>query len=316
MNEPDKQQIGEYEQLAHEIIRLAPQAGVFSTKVPGMRIVRRETSEFLEHILYPSSLCLIVKGRMQAFIGSEEYRCERGQLLLNCIEMPGYLRASADAGEPFLAFVIALDANLLVRIFDELTGRTEEVPVDSRGEASSFESWPAEYFGTERSVRTGEASLEQIRAFLHLAQIADHADWARFIAPLILRELHYYLAAGPLGGYLHTFFSPSSQSRRIATAAAHMCGHCGERLRIEELARMVSMAESTFNRNFKKVTSLSPLQYHKQLKLHEARRLMSAENMSASAACFAVGYESQQQFTREYKRLFGRPPMKDVRRNS
>jgi len=91
--------------------------------------------------------------------------------------------------------------------------------------------------------------------------------------------------------------------------------HCHERLRIETLARLADMAESTFNRNFRRITSLSPLQYHKNLKLHEARRLMIAESMSAAAACYAVGYESQQQFTREYKRLFGCPPMKDARRS-
>ncbi len=168
----------------------------------------------------------------------------------------------------------------------------------------------------ECAMHVCEITPEMLNAFLRLIYLLDKdPDEVRAIAPLIVREIHYYLATGPNGRLLRTFLMTRTQSWQIVRAIAHMRRHCSERLPIESLARLVHMAESTFNRNFKRVTTLSPLQYHKHLKLFEARRLMKQKGMNAATACAAVGYESQQQFTREYKRLFGCPPMRDTRRN-
>ena len=153
-----------------------------------------------------------------------------------------------------------------------------------------------------------------LNAFLRLVYLLDKDEEEQSaILPLIVREIHYYLATGPAGRALRTFLMTRTQSWQIVRAVAHMRRHTCERMPVESVARLIGMAESTFNRNFKRVTTLSPLQYHKRLKLFEARRLMFYKGMNAAAACAAVGYESQQQFTREYKRLFGCPPMKDTR---
>lgn len=314
----------EYELLTHEILRHAPRTGISFSAVPGLRFIRREDPSRQENVLFPPCVCITTQGQKRAAIGTEEYEYGRGQFLLSCVEMPSAMRVKVEDGKPYLAMVAELDIPLLFQLFEEMDGAGEDDTADSAdGEGGEFRgSEEAEEYaapgqsGPSRSIRTGEVSPDMLNAFLRLARIADDREKARFVAPLILREIHYYLASGPLGGYLRAFYAITSQSFQIAKAVAYMREHCSERLRIENLARMVNMAESTFNRNFKKVTSLSPLQYHKHLKLYEARRLMLASNMSAASACFAVGYESQQQFTREYKRLFGNPPMKDVRRNS
>ena len=312
----------EYDLLSHEIFRLAHRVGISFSDVPGLRFIRRDDPSRQESILFPPCVCLAAQGVKQASIGTEPYEYGRGQFLLSCVEMPSAVRISVEEGKPYLAMVMELDIPLLAQLFEELDGENAASMLSSFEQGTDVEEADEEisgqsvFAGSARSIRIGEVTPELLNAFLRLARIADDKEKARFVAPLILREIHYYLASGPFGDYLRTFYANSSQSRQIARAVTYMREHCSERLRIEQLARMANMAESTFNRNFKKVTSLSPLQYHKHLKLYEARRLMLAENMSAASACFAVGYESQQQFTREYKRLFGNPPMKDVRRNS
>ena len=318
MRELSGQMIRDYELLTEEIARHTPYSGISFSAVPGMRFIRREDASRRENILFPPSVCLVAQGVKQASIGTEAYEYGRGDFLLSCVEMPSVMRVSSE-DKPYFAIAIDLDIPLLSSFFDELVSVAPLAPMadDEEDEPDGAEDALASGAGTHaRSIHVGEASAEMVNAFLRLASIADSKEKAHFVAPLILREIHYYLAAGPLGGFLRSFYASSSQCRQISRAMSYMRDHCGERLRIEQLARMVNMAESTFNRNFKKVTSLSPLQYHKHLKLYEARRLMLVEDMSAAAACFAVGYESQQQFTREYKRLFGNPPMKDVRRNS
>ena len=314
----------DYERLTDEISRRARHTGIYFSSLPGLRFIRRDDPSRLENVLFPPSICLVAQGLKRASIGTEPYEYGRGNFLLSCVEMPGAMRVCVEKGKPYLALAVELDIPLLSRIFDEMDGAAssampeggEVMPEALPEQEEALASGSPMQVGPAGSVRIGEVTPEMLNAFLRLACIADDKDKVRFVAPLILREIHYYLASGPFGEYLRSFYACSSQSRQIARALSYMREHCSERLRIEHLARMVNMAESTFNRNFKKVTSLSPLQYHKHLKLYEARRLMLTEEMSAAAACFAVGYESQQQFTREYKRLFGNPPMKDVRQNS
>lgn len=310
----------DYELLAYEISRRTPSTGISFSSVPGLRFIRRDDPERRESVLFPPSVCLVAQGQKQASIGAEPYEYGRGDFLLSCVDMPSAMRVSVDEGKPYLAMLIELDIPLLAQLFDEIDGSEAPLRVDEQEQPDALqEEQVSPLFGhgrAEGGIRIGDVTPEMLNAFLRLTMISNDKDKVRFVAPLILREIHYYLASGPFGHYLRAFYDNSSQSRQIAKAVTYMREHCSQRLRIEQLARMANMAESTFNRNFKKVTSLSPLQYHKHIKLHEARRLMLMEDLSSAAACFAVGYESQQQFTREYKRLFGDPPMKDVRRNS
>ena len=132
-------------------------------------------------------------------------------------------------------------------------------------------------------------------------------------APLAVREIHYLLLTGPCGESLRRINTHGTRSHQIAQAVAWLREHYASPLKVEDLARGVNMALSTFHRHFKSVTGMSPLQYHKRLRLHEAQRLMVGGGESASRAASLVGYESEAQFNREYKRLFGSPPSRDAR---
>ena len=129
---------------------------------------------------------------------------------------------------------------------------------------------------------------------------------------MIIREIHYRMLIGPQGNFLRRFHTFGSQNTQIAQAVSWLRSNYREPLRVEELAHRVNMATSTFHRHFKDVTSLSPLQFHKRLRLFEAQRLMLQEARDAASAGFAVGYESPTQFNREYKRLFGDPPHRNI----
>lgn len=315
MREESERLEHDYAILVQKLLHLAPQTGRYDSCIPGVNYARREEMELRENVLYPPCAGIVVQGSKNAVIGLDEYSYGRGQLLLCCVDMPSSFQVVGTPEEPFLIISLRLDPVLLSEIFSEMDAMQGEKRASTDEEEEEFASLPSPFHsGPERGLRICAITPDLLNAFLRLADLSDQPQKARFVAPLIMREIHYYLASGPDGRFLRSFFAPSSQSGQIARAISYMREHCGERLRIEGLARMANMAESTFNRNFKKVTSLSPLQYHKHLKLYEAKRLMAQQGLSAAAACFAVGYESQQQFTREYKRLFGCPPMRDTRR--
>lgn len=339
----------EYEILAQKLLRLAPKAGLYESPIAGLGYARRDDPERCENVLFPPCMGLVVQGSKDAVVGSEKLRYAQGQYILCCVDMPSSFTVSGTKDNPFLTVSFRLDFDLLADIFRELDAaelraRENAEPGENGGEAAgeaetarapstnphgfpraipraeesaslsrfSVDDGSASVCGEHASF-VAEARPELLNAFLRLIDLLDRPEDRPFLEPLISREIHYYLASGPGGPLLRTFLEPQTLCGLIARAITYMRTHCRDKCRIEELARMVNMAESTFNRNFKKVTSLSPLQYHKHLKLFEARRLMR-RGYNAAAACAAVGYESQQQFTREYKRLFGYPPVKDTRR--
>ena len=285
-----------YALLKKRLMELMPRPGRYASGLAGVTLFRGEEAARLESAFCPPSVGVVVQGFEEAVMGAETHACGRGLYLLNCAGMPcSFLVREAGEKVPFLSMALELRAPLLFQLMAELPGKGGLLPPSS-----------------ESALRTARMTPELLCAFLRLVDAAGDADKAKVLAPMIVREIHFYLLIGPLGSCLRNFYTPGTPAAQIAQATVYMRAHCGERLRMESLARLANMAESTFSRNFRKVTSLSPLQFHKRLKLHEARRLMILEKCSAATACTAVGYESRQQFTREYKRLFGRPPMRDI----
>ena len=142
--------------------------------------------------------------------------------------------------------------------------------------------------------------MDVLDAFLRLTELLDTPDQIPVLAPMIVREIHYRLLVGPRGRFLRAVNTAGSRGNRIAKAIAWLRNNYKEPLQVDELARKVNMAPSTFHRHFKQITTLSPLQYQKRLRLYEAQRLMLVENEYDSSACLAVGYESPTQFNREY----------------
>ena len=159
---------------------------------------------------------------------------------------------------------------------------------------------------------TGDVTLPLLTAFQRLIDLLDEPRDIPILAPNIQREIFYRLLVGDQGARLRQMASAGSQSNQIGRAIYWLKSNFTQTLRIDDLATQVNMSTSTFHHHFRAVTAMSPLQYQKWLRLNEARRLMLTENQDAAAAAFQVGYESPSQFNREYSRLFGKSPLRDI----
>jgi transcriptional regulator GlxA family with amidase domain len=165
---------------------------------------------------------------------------------------------------------------------------------------------------SSRGMATGEITLPLLTAFQRLIDLLDEPKDIPILAPIIQREILYRLLVGDQGARLRQMASAGSQSQQIARAIYWLKSNFTQSLRIDDLATQVNMSTSTFHHHFRAVTAMSPLQYQKWLRLNEARRLMLTENQDAATVAFQVGYESPSQFSREYRRLFGEPPLRDI----
>jgi len=165
---------------------------------------------------------------------------------------------------------------------------------------------------SSRGIATGEVTLPMLSTFQRLIDLLSEPKDIPILAPIVQREIFYRLLVGDQGVRLRQMASAGSQSQQIARAIDWLKGNFTEPLRIDDLAAQVNMSTSTFHHHFRAVTAMSPLQYQKWLRLNEARRLMLAESQDATTAAFQVGYESPSQFSREYGRLFGAPPLRDI----
>ena len=165
---------------------------------------------------------------------------------------------------------------------------------------------------SSRGMATGEVTLPLVNAVQRLIDLLDEKQDIPILAPIIQREIIYRLLVGDQGARLRQIASAGSQSHQIARAIDWLKANFTQPLRIDDLAKQASMSASTFHHHFRSMTALSPLQYQKQLRLQEARRLMLSERLDAATASFQVGYESPSQFSREYNRFFGAPPLRDI----
>lgn len=279
------------------LLKRMPEPGKCSTAVEGLFMSRRESDDHVENCFYRPSVGLVVQGSKRSVVGSDEYSYGENQCLVVSVDMPSSFFASGATHErPFLAVSLDLDRYLISRLVMELP------TVPAAGNESC------------KGVAVTDATPDLLNAFLRLAELLEKPEEVAFLAPVVIQEIHYRLLRGPLGNNLRRFSTFGTQSNQIAQAIAWLRDNYREPLHVETLARRVNMGTSTFHRHFKEVTSLSPLQYHKKLRLYEAQRLMLTEDADAASAGLAVGYESPTQFNREYKRMFGEPPRRDVMR--
>ena len=281
--------------LREKLLGLTSETGNFDTAIPGVRLHRRNEAGRLENCVNKAHATVVVQGFKRSVIGSTEYRYGEGHCLLSGVDMPSanYITV-ASAEHPFLAMSVFLDRGIIRQL--------------------AMEAPPSAMSGgyNEKGVSVAEVEEEVLNAFLRLAELFDKPDRMNVLAPMVIREIHYCLLIGRQGGFLRQLDAPDSHNSQIATAVSWLRDNYKEPLRVDELAERVNMSTATLHRHFKRVTTLSPLQFQKRLRLHEAQRLMMTEGADANSASLAVGYESPHQFNREYKRLFGLPPFKDV----
>jgi AraC-like DNA-binding protein len=266
--------------------------------LPGVLLMRFDQPAPVACAVYEPCVALTVQGSKRLVLGEQAVRYGEDRLLVVTMDLPvKSVVMEASPARPYLAVGLRLDWRELAALMLEIPPRPQPAG------ASAHDS---------RAMSTGAVTAPLLDAFDRLLALLDQPDDIAALAPLIRREIHYRLLVGEAGPRLRQIATVDTQSHQVARAIAHLNTRYAEGLRVETLAREAGMGLTTFHHHFKALTAMSPLQYQKQLRLTEARRLMLTEHLDASTAAFRVGYESASQFSREYRRLFGAPPAKDI----
>ncbi|HEX5337863.1 MAG TPA: AraC family transcriptional regulator [Gallionella sp.] len=268
-----------------------------ATPIPGLGLYRRENPAPPTICMVEPSVVLVVQGVKQMLVGGEAYPYNIDHFLVTSLDLPANSEViEASPERPCLGLVLKLD----LRIMSELIAQGG-LP-----------------FPTERSddkgacIGIGTVTPALLEPFKRLLDLLEEPNAIPVLAPLIAREIHYRLLMSDQAARLWQIASIGSQSHRVAKAIDWLKMNYTATLRIDELAASVQMSTSSLHHHFRQLTAMSPLQYQKWLRLNEARRLMLNENKDAASAAFGVGYESPSQFSREYTRLFGAPPKRDI----
>lgn len=258
--------------------------------IDGLLLFRQNSTSAFEASLYDPVLCLILHGRKQVSLGEQTLSFGPGECLLVSHHVPIRSRITR---APYLALVLQVDLTLVRKLYEDIA---EGVLVAERSRAAEIH--PAD-----------PGLLDALARYLALA---DSPADAKVLRPLVSKEIHYRLLTAPCGGMLRSLIRHESDASAIARAIDHIRDDVRTPIAVPELARRVGMSVSAFHKHFKAITSTTPLQYQKELRLLKARKLLRSGGASVTAAAFDVGYESPSQFSREYARKFGVPPSRDL----
>ena len=273
----------------------------FATAVPGLTLLRSDRANQPRHIIFKPALCIIAQGAKWAIFGGRRLDYRAGQALVVSLEMPALSTvAEASPAEPYLSAVIEFD----LAVMREVQGSLPQAVSQTSGGKNSGSA------GRGVCVMNFDGPLADCA--LRLVRLLETPQAIPVLYPAIMREISYWLLSGPQGAEVARITTAKSHTRRIVSAIHTLRERFAEPVRVEELAAAAHLSSSAFHRQFKSLTSLTPLQYQKQLRLIEARRLMVAEEANVETAAFQVGYESSSQFSREYSRFFGMPPRRDA----
>ena len=281
--------------LAKSIARWTETGEQHMTPVPGLSLFQRIEPTGPISGMYEPSICLVAQGAKRVLVGDDTFVYDAHHYLITSVHLPTVVQIiKASREKPYLGLRLKLDQREISQLMADSNLPQPRVQQSSRGMA------------------TGKVTLPLLTAFQRLIDLLAEQQDIAILAPIIQREIIYRLLVGDQGARLRQIGSAGSQSHRIARAIDWLKGNFTQPLRIDDLAAQASMSSSTFHHHFRSMTALSPLQFQKQLRLQEARRLMLAERMDAATAAFQVGYESPSQFSREYNRLFGAAPLRDI----
>ncbi|GGF91579.1 transcriptional regulator [Paenibacillus albidus] len=283
------------QQLALLIRRHAPSNGTHPTSVSSLKLMHTtQLSEPLESV-YKPSICVVAQGAKMATLADEIYRYDPSTYLVTSVELPIIGRIIEASPEiPYLSLKLSFDADIILDLVKEMN-RPAFVPAES-----------------SRGITVNRTSPTLLEAIVRLLQLLNTPEDVPILAPLVIREILYRVLQSEQGALIHQFAVIGSHAHNIAQAIQLINRQYDRPLVIEQLAKSVNMSTSAFHKHFKRVTAMSPLQYQKTVRLQEARRLMLTETVQASDAAFRVGYESPSQFSREYARMYGRPPTLDI----
>lgn len=283
-------------ELVEHITRAVSKDGTIEP-LPGLYLNRVSSPKASLHSVYDPAFCLIAQGSKEIFLGDERYLYDPAHYLLVTAELPivGHV-CEASQARPYLSLRLKLDPMLVSSVMMEA------------GHIA-----PRSHAGV-RAIDVSLLDASLLDAVVRLVRLLDSRREAPFLAPLITREIVYRLLMGKQSDRLRHIAVLGGHTHRIARAIEWLRKEFDQPLHIDEIARELGMSVSGFHHHFKAVTALSPLQYQKRLRLQEARRLMLGEHLDATSAAYRVGYDDASHFSREYKRLFGAPPLRDVER--
>jgi AraC-like DNA-binding protein len=271
----------------------ADPAGVARTPIPGLTTIRATAPSGLDYAISRPLVCLVLQGTKHVTMGNRAFTFSAGDSLLITADVPTVSQVTrASIAAPYFSLVLDLDPALIADLGLEM----EAVPV--------AEGAPVGHQPTDAEVAD---------AALRLMRLIERPASVPVLRAQLVREMHYWLLAGRHGAAIRHLGWPDGHVQRVARAVAVLRAQFAQPLRVEHLAAVAGMSPASFHQHFRTVTSLSPLQFQKQLRLIEARRLMLSDGVTASSAAFAVGYQSVSQFTREYGRMFGLPPVRETK---
>jgi AraC-like DNA-binding protein len=285
------------EELLERVVRAVGEDG--AVEAPGgLRLLRQSAPTPMDHGVSFPAFCVIAQGSKEVWLGDDRYRYDANHYLITAAALPIATRVTeASEDRPYLGVVLGLDPALVGSVMVEAG---HPAPGD-RAAVRAFDVSPL------------DSGL--LEAVVRLVGLLDApAEEARFLRPLVTREIVFRLLRGEQGARLRQVSVLGGHAHRIAGALERLREDFDRPLRIEDVARESGMSVSGFHHHFKAVTAMSPLQFQKRMRLQAARRLMLGEDLDAAGAGHRVGYGDASHFTRDYKRLFGAPPMRDVER--
>nr|WP_241829297.1 AraC family transcriptional regulator [Desertifilum tharense] len=271
--------------------------GAHQTAIAQLEFMRESSASTAICSVFEPILAIVVQGKKEALLGEETYQYGAAQYLVISVDLPlsGFV-TEATPDKPYLGFKLNLDPVQLCDIIAQIQPHAEKKENSVRG------------------LFVSNADVALVDCAIRLTRLLDTPQDIPFLAPMMIREIYYRLLMGEQSEAVRQIATSGSTMQRIAEIVKLLKANFTQSLRVEDLAEQANMSVASFHRHFKKVTSMSPLQYQKQLRLLEARRLMLIENADATHAAYQVGYESPSQFSREYSRMFGAPPIKDIER--
>ncbi len=284
-------------ELANFIDRYSKQDGIHPTAIPSLFFNRQSTITGPVSGMFKPSLCIIAQGAKDVWLAQERFRYSPADYLVSSMNVPVIAQlAEATLDCPYLSLKLEFTPK---QILDVLSGLKTHMTTKKPSGHAIFVS---------------QVEYSLLDAVLRLIRLLDTPDDIPILVPLITKEILYGILQGQHGETLEQIAIEGSYTCRIRNVIERLINRYDQTLRIEDLAEMANMSISSFHRHFKEITAMSPLQFQKQLRLHEARRLLLSESADAAEVAFRVGYESPSQFSREYSRMFKLPPKEDMKR--
>lgn len=272
-----------------------PGPSPYPTPIQGLSFLRSDHRKHPAHLVFKPALCVVVQGAKWTTFGGRRFDYKAGQALVVSVETPALSRVvKASPSEPYLGIIVEFDLAVMREVMEGL-----DAPPSPAGKVT-------------HGIFVTHFQGNMADCVVRLVRLLDTPQAIPMLAPMIMRELCYWLLTGPHGGEVASLVLANGHAERVIKAIHALRDQFAEAVRIDELAAIAQMSPSAFHRQFKALTAMTPLQYQKQLRLLEARHLMVSGVATAESAAYQVGYESASQFSREYSRMFGAPPRRDV----